>query len=68
MKQIITGFHRDQANDWVAELGCKHGQHVRHNPPWTMREWVLTESGRTSKLGEVLECVKCDNGAPPDWQ
>ena len=66
MKQSITGYHLDAENDWVAELTCRHFQHVRHNPPWTMREWVVTESGRNEKLGETLECVKCDRGDPPD--
>lgn len=66
MKQKITGYHLDELNDWVAELSCDHFQHVRHNPPWTNREWVTTEAGRQSKLGETLNCVKCDAAAPPD--
>jgi len=66
MKQAITGYHMDDLGDWVAELRCNHFQHVRHNPPWMNREWVTTEAGRQSKLGETLECVKCDEGAPPD--
>jgi len=66
MKQTITGFHRDELGDWVAELSCNHFQHVRHNPPWTNREWVTTQDGRQSMLGEVLNCVKCDSGAPQD--
>jgi hypothetical protein len=64
--QPIVGFHLDDANDWVAELACGHYQHVRHNPPWTNRPWVVTEEGRRSKLGEVLACRKCDQAAPPD--
>lgn len=66
MKQKITGFHKDELDDWVAELECRHTQHVRHNPPWTMRPWVESEQGRTSKLGELLECLKCDRGERPD--
>jgi len=66
MKQTITGFHCDDLGDWVAELSCSHFQHVRHNPPWTNREWVTTQAGRQSKLGEILNCVKCDSGAPQD--
>jgi len=67
MKQPITGFHLDELGDWVAELGCLHFQHVRHNPPWTNREWVTTQAGRQSKLGAMLDCVKCDSGAPQDY-
>jgi hypothetical protein len=66
MDQPIVGFHLDDANDWVAELACGHDQHVRHNPPWTNRPWVVTAEGRNSKLGAHLDCRKCDAGAPPD--
>ena len=66
MNKPITGFHKDEANDWVAELACGHFQHVRHNPPWTNRPWVETEAGRQSKLGFELNCKKCDEKAPPD--
>jgi hypothetical protein len=63
MKQPITGYHKDEEQHWVAELGCGHNQHVRHNPPWQDREWVTTESGRTKMLGSLLNCKKCDAGA-----
>lgn len=66
MQQAICGFHRDEANDWVAELACGHYQHVRHNPPWVQRPWVITESGHASMMGAVLECKKCESGAPRD--
>jgi hypothetical protein len=55
----IVGFHRDAEGDWVAELSCGHGQHVRHKPPWQLRPWVLTEEGRHEKMGTSLLCVKC---------
>lgn len=68
MRQKITGFHLDEDDDWVAELECHHGQHVRHNPPFINRPWVITESGRNSKLGASLECLKCDQNEPyDDW-
>lgn len=66
MKRAITGYHQDEISDWVAELDCGHFQHVRHDPPWKNRPWVVTQSGRESKLGELLECVKCDRGEPKD--
>jgi hypothetical protein len=44
---------------WVAELECGHTQHVRHDPPWQVREWVLTEEGRDRFLGTELGCVLC---------
>ncbi|MGC8732359.1 MAG: DUF3565 domain-containing protein [Halothiobacillaceae bacterium] len=34
--------------------------------PGTCRPWVTTETGRTGRLGHILDCKKCDAGAPPD--
>lgn len=62
----IVGFYQDNDKDWVARLACGHAQHVRHNPPWQQREWVMTDSGRNQKIGEMLSCVKCDQGEPAD--
>lgn len=64
MERAITGFHRDAEGDWVAELACGHGQHVRHRPPWTVRLWVTTEEGRASRLGALLECRRCGTIRP----
>ena len=66
MKQPISGYHKDEQDDWVAELACGHNQHVRHVPPWFNRPWVETDSGRRAMLGQTLDCRKCDDGAPPD--
>jgi len=55
----IVGFRQDDAGHWVAELSCGHTQHVRHDPPWQSRPWVLTEAGRARFIGELLECVPC---------
>ena len=57
----IVGFRRDEEGDWVADLECGHGQHVRHRPPGQSRPWVLTERGRQAYLGLQLRCVKCQN-------
>jgi len=56
----ITGFHLDAVRDWVAELSCGHGQHVRHRPPFSPRPWVSTAEGRAEKLGAPLPCVLCE--------
>lgn len=60
MKQLIVGFHKDEVDDWVADLKCGHTQHVQHDPPWQLRQWVVTEQGRGAKLGKLLECKECD--------
>ncbi|MFL1454161.1 DUF3565 domain-containing protein [Marinobacter sp. GN3S48] len=66
MKQPITGYHKDEENHWVAQLACGHNQHVRHEPPWVNRPWVVSEEGRASMVGFELDCKKCDEGAPAD--
>ena len=60
MDRKIVGYHQDEYGDWVADLECGHSQHVRHQPPFINRPWVVTEKGRRSKLGVILNCVKCD--------
>jgi hypothetical protein len=62
-KRQISGFHQDEHGDWVADLECGHTQHVRHNPPWTTRPWVLTPEGRRVHLGHELSCPACENSA-----
>ena len=66
MMSPIVGYHTDEMDDWVAELGCGHFQHVRHDPPWFNRPWVLEESGRNAMLGHELNCRKCDRAEPSD--
>ena len=66
MKRTITGYHLDAERHWVAQLDCGHDQHVRHDPPWISRPWVVTVAGRERMRGTVLECLKCDRGEPPD--
>ena len=46
MQRAVVSFYQDEEGHWAARLECGHGQHVRHDPPWTVREWVLTEEGR----------------------
>ena len=61
MKQAIVAYHKDDKDDWVAELACGHCQHVRHNPPWYNRPWVESKAGRGEMLGYLLHCKKCDD-------
>jgi hypothetical protein len=67
-EQKIAGFHQDELGDWVAELECGHGQHVRHRPPWEMRPWVVSAEGREQYLGKMLRCKKCDEGFPEEGE
>lgn len=58
---MITGFHQDEENYWVAELECGHNQHVRHRPPMIIRHWVNNDKGRKERLGTFLNCKVCDS-------
>tara|TARA_B110000116_G_scaffold195642_1_gene170439 strand:- start:257 stop:727 length:471 start_codon:yes stop_codon:yes gene_type:complete len=66
MKRPIIRFGHDDIGDWVATLDCGHLQHVRHSPPFINRPWVITEFGRKSKIGETLNCVRCDKFEFPE--
>ena len=59
MERRIVGFRQDEEKHWVAELECGHSQHVRHDPPWQVREWVTTAEGRSGRIGQLLDCRRC---------
>ncbi len=65
MERPIIGFRTDDEGHWVALLACGHAQHVRHTPPFMNRPWVTSEAGRTSRLGQQLDCVRCDAAELP---
>ncbi|MDP9038639.1 MAG: DUF3565 domain-containing protein [Acidobacteriota bacterium] len=60
MLQRVIGFDRDEEGHWRALLGCGHAIHVRHDPPWTVRAWVLDEAQRAARLGGEMNCKRCD--------
>ena len=66
MERAITGYHQDDVGDWVAELACGHNQHVRHDPPFRLRAWVLDPDGRLGRLGTPLNCPLCDRCELPE--
>lgn len=66
MRRPICSYHQDEQGDWVAELSCGHGQHVRHKPPFTLHPWVESAEGRTARLGTELDCVRCDRLELPE--
>ena len=59
VERAIIGFHQDEFDDWVADLECGHTQHVRHQPPWQERPWVVSAEGRADHLDQTLGCKKC---------
>jgi tellurite methyltransferase len=66
MQRAITGFHAGEEGDWVAELDCHHGQHVRHRPPIWPRPWAEDAGGRAARVGTPLDCPLCDRAELPD--
>lgn len=66
MRQKITGFHLDEYEHWVADLACGHTQHVRHDPPWQSRPWVISDQKRLEKIGFELDCIVCDDVGPDE--
>jgi len=64
-ERAITGFHQDDEGHWVADLECGHSQHMRHQPPWQVRPWVLTEEGRRDFVGTEIPCRLCETPANP---
>ena len=66
IERAIVGFHQDEEGHWVAELECGHTQHVRHDPPWEVRPWVVTPEGRAVRIGARLRCVVCGTHHAPN--
>ena len=59
MQRTITSFAVDELGEPIAHLDCGHTQHVRHQPPFQLRPWVITAEGRASMLGTALNCLRC---------
>ncbi|MHC8348882.1 DUF3565 domain-containing protein [Pseudomonas sp. RT4P38] len=62
----VTGFHQDEDGHWVAELSCGHTQHLRHQPPWQSRAWVLDPAQRIEQIGRPFDCGWCAQGSVSD--
>jgi hypothetical protein len=55
----LLAFHQDVHGDWVAMLSCGHTQHLRHQPPWQSRAWVMDAEQRRRQLGRAFDCGWC---------
>jgi tellurite methyltransferase len=62
----IVGFHQDGVGDWVAELSCRHNQHIRHEPPFQLRPWVVHAAGRATHVGTDIDCYPCSRAELPE--
>lgn len=63
MRAQIIRFRPDpeESGAWIADLSCGHTQHVRHQPPFQQRPWVLTPEGRARFVGAEVECRRCED-------
>lgn len=66
MQQKVYGFRQDEAGEWVVELACGHRMHVRHDPPWQVRPWVLDAGKRAAWVDRTMECRICDRAEADD--
>jgi len=55
----ILDFRQDEDRHWIAVLSCGHTQHLRHQPPWQSRAWVLDPVQRAKKIGQPFDCGWC---------
>ncbi|MGQ7817445.1 DUF3565 domain-containing protein [Metapseudomonas furukawaii] len=62
----IVGYRQDEDGHWVAVLSCGHTQHLRHQPPWQSRPWVLDPERRAALLETPFPCGWCAQGLPPE--
>jgi hypothetical protein len=63
---VLIGFRQDEDGHWVALLSCGHTQHLRHQPPWQSRPWVLDPQQRLQKIGTRFRCGWCANATDDD--
>ncbi|WP_092365776.1 DUF3565 domain-containing protein [Phytopseudomonas seleniipraecipitans] len=56
---VLVGFEQDHDGHWVAVLSCGHTQHLRHQPPWQNRTWVLDAAQRRARIGTNFRCGWC---------
>ncbi|WP_137888733.1 DUF3565 domain-containing protein [Pseudomonas sp. 2FE] len=55
----ILDFRQDEDGHWLAVLSCGHTQHLRHQPPWQARSWVLDPVQRLAQIGQPFPCGWC---------
>ncbi|MEM7410021.1 MAG: DUF3565 domain-containing protein [Myxococcota bacterium] len=65
MERRVTAFAQDDDGDWLVSLDCGHRRHVRHDPPWQERAWVLEADEREARIGSAFDCKGCDRAQLP---
>lgn len=60
MARRIVAIAVVEAGVCVVTLDCGHRRHVRHRPPFEMHAWVLDEGQRAARVGQAIECGRCE--------
>ncbi|WP_162886953.1 DUF3565 domain-containing protein [Pseudomonas syringae] len=63
---IVIELRQDEHGHWFALLSCGHTQHLRHDPPWQSRPWVLDPLQRSQMRGQAFCCGWCANATDND--
>jgi hypothetical protein len=62
----VVDFRQDDEGHWIVVLSCGHTQHLRHQPPWQSRAWVLDPALRQQKIGQGFRCGWCAQAKDKD--
>ncbi|MBX8502282.1 DUF3565 domain-containing protein [Pseudomonas cichorii] len=62
----VIDFRQDEDDHWIVVLSCGHTQHLRHQPPWQSRAWVLDPQQRQQKIGQGFRCGWCAKSSDND--
>lgn len=56
----IISLELESEGTCVASLDCGHTRHIRHRPPLENYPWILDPAQRDARVGERIECGRCD--------
>lgn len=58
-RQILS-VALESADTVITTLDCGHRRHIRHRPPLESHPWILDPAGRAARVGQRIECGRCD--------
>lgn len=64
--RTIVALEPESEASFVARLDCGHRRHVRHRPPLESYPWLLDPAQRAARIGQRIECDRCDRRERPE--
>jgi tellurite resistance-related uncharacterized protein len=58
--RAIVAVQEESPGTCVVELDCGHRRHVRDRPPLERHSWVRDPATRAARVGQRIECGRCD--------